>query len=151
MLDFQQAYASLLQPHPGPRIGERNRTPLHLRGHYVGWQSCDARPARHPQSRSPRYKHQVVDAHRRPARDLKAQRREEGRCRQGDGNFTGRTIAAVNAIASEVANIQLRLYQVEGDDHKELDDHPLLTLLQGVNEQMTGIGLKYVTMAHLEL
>src|SRR5258708_3340034 len=65
--------------------------------------------------------------------------------------FTGWTFAAVNAIASEVANIQLRLYQVTGDDHQEHDDHPLLTLLDGVNEYMTGIELKYVTMAHLEL
>jgi HK97 family phage portal protein len=67
------------------------------------------------------------------------------------GNFTGWTFAAVNAIASEVANIQLRLYQVNGDDHEEQEDHPLLTLLDGVNEHMTGIELKYVTMAHLEL
>ena len=51
----------------------------------------------------------------------------------------------------EVANIQFRLYQVKGDDHEEQDDHPLLTLLDGVNEHMTGIELKYVTMAHLEL
>src|SRR5690349_21813474 len=43
------------------------------------------------------------------------------------GNFTGWTYAAVNAIASEVANIQLRLYQVAGDDHKEVDEHELLT------------------------
>jgi hypothetical protein len=34
-------------------------------------------------------------------------------------NFTGWTFAAVNAIASEVANIQLRLYQIKGDDHEE--------------------------------
>jgi HK97 family phage portal protein len=68
------------------------------------------------------------------------------------GNFTGWTFAAVNAIASEVANIQLRLYQVVGDDQQEVDeDHPLLTLLDGVNEHMTGPELKYVTMAHLEL
>jgi HK97 family phage portal protein len=67
------------------------------------------------------------------------------------GNFNGWTYAAVNAIASEVANIQLRLYQIDGDDHEEQEDHPLLTLLEGVNEQMTGIELKYVTMAHLEL
>jgi len=66
-------------------------------------------------------------------------------------NFTGWTYAAVNAIASEVANIQLRLYQVNGDDHEEQDEHPLLRLLEGVNENMTGIELKYVTMAHLEL
>lgn len=64
-------------------------------------------------------------------------------------NFTGWTFAAVNAIASEVANIQFRLYQISGDDQEELDDYPLLTLLEGVNETMTGIGLKYVTMAHL--
>jgi HK97 family phage portal protein len=67
------------------------------------------------------------------------------------GNFTGWTYAAVNAIASEVANIQFRLYQVTGDDHQEQEGHPLLELLDGVNEHMTGIELKYVTMAHLEL
>src|SRR5208283_3682275 len=67
------------------------------------------------------------------------------------GQFNGWTFAAVNAIASEVANIQFRLFQVTGDDHDEQDDHPLLTLLDGVNEFMTGIELKYITMAHLEL
>src|ERR1700728_391423 len=67
------------------------------------------------------------------------------------GNFNGWTFAAVNAIASEVANIQLRLYQINGDDQEEQEDHPLLTLLEGVNEHMTGIELKYTTMAHLEL
>jgi len=66
-------------------------------------------------------------------------------------NFNGWTFAAVNAIASEVANIQFRLYQVTGDDHEEQDDHPLITLLDGVNEHMTGIELKYTMMAHLEL
>lgn len=67
------------------------------------------------------------------------------------GNFTGWTFAAVNAIASEVANIQLRLYRVAGDKHEEVTDHALLDLLDGVNEQMTGIEFKYVMMAHLEL
>jgi hypothetical protein len=38
-------------------------------------------------------------------------------------NFTGWTFAAVNAIASEVQNIQLRLYRVDGEDHTEVDDH----------------------------
>jgi len=66
-------------------------------------------------------------------------------------NFNGWTYAAVNAIASETSNIQLRLYQISGNDHKEIDEHDLLTLLDGVNESMTGIELKYVTMAHLEL
>lgn len=67
------------------------------------------------------------------------------------GNFTGWTFAAVNAIASEVANIQLRLYQVKGDKHEEVQEHALLDLLEGVNEQMTGIEFKYTMMAHLEL
>jgi|ERR1700683_1721415 len=34
------------------------------------------------------------------------------------GNFSGWTFAAVNAIASEVANIQLGLYQALGDDQR---------------------------------
>jgi phage portal protein BeeE len=66
-------------------------------------------------------------------------------------NFTGWTFAAVNAIASEVANIQLRLYRVDGDDHTEVDDHDLLTLLDAPNDHMTGVELKYVLMSHLEL
>ena len=36
-------------------------------------------------------------------------------------NFNGWTFAAVNAIASEVSNIQLRLHQVTGDKHEEQD------------------------------
>jgi hypothetical protein len=36
------------------------------------------------------------------------------------GNFTGWTFAAVNAIASEVSNIQFRLYHIKGEDHQEL-------------------------------
>jgi HK97 family phage portal protein len=67
------------------------------------------------------------------------------------GNFTGWTFAAVNAIASEVSNIQIRLYKINGNDHEEQADHPLLELLEGVNENMTGIELKYTMMAHLEL
>jgi HK97 family phage portal protein len=64
--------------------------------------------------------------------------------------FTGWTFAAVT-IASEVANIDLRLYQVTGDKHEEVIDHALLDLLDGVNERMTGIEFKYTMMAHLEL
>jgi HK97 family phage portal protein len=68
------------------------------------------------------------------------------------GAFTNWVYAAVNAIAMEVANIEWRLFQIKDDgDHEEQDDHELLTLLDGVNETMTGIELKYVTIAHLEL
>jgi hypothetical protein len=42
------------------------------------------------------------------------------------GNSTGRTYAAINAIAREASNIQLRLYQVTGDDHEEQDNYELL-------------------------
>ena len=49
------------------------------------------------------------------------------------GAFTGWTYAAVNAIASEVANVQLRLYQIKGGDDEEQQDQPLPTLLEGVN------------------
>lgn len=66
-------------------------------------------------------------------------------------NFNGWTFAAVNAIASEVSNIDLRLYKTNGDKHEEVTDHALLDLLDGVNEQMTGIEFKYTMMAHLEL
>jgi hypothetical protein len=65
--------------------------------------------------------------------------------------FNGWTFAAVNAIASEVSNIQLRLYRVTGDKHEEVSDHALLDLLDGINEQLTGIEFKYTMMAHLEL
>lgn len=41
------------------------------------------------------------------------------------GNFSGWTFAVVNAIASEVANIQLRFCRVAGEDHEELDDHEI--------------------------
>jgi hypothetical protein len=40
------------------------------------------------------------------------------------GSFTDWTFADVNAIASGVANIQVRLYQIQGNDHEELDDYP---------------------------
>src|ERR1700727_881742 len=67
------------------------------------------------------------------------------------GQFNNWSYAAVNAIARDVSNIQLRLYQVKGTEHEEVDDHPLLTLLEGVNETMTGVEFKYVLAAHLEL
>jgi len=67
------------------------------------------------------------------------------------GNFSGWSYPAVNAIAREIGHIQWRLYQIKGKDHVELDDHELLDLLDGVNEFQTGIELRYVTAAHLEL
>ncbi len=67
------------------------------------------------------------------------------------GNFTGWTYASVNAIAMEAVGIQLRLYQIKGKNHEEVDDHDLLDLLEFPNENMIGLELKYTLMAHLEL
>ena len=67
------------------------------------------------------------------------------------GEFRGWAYAAINAIAREVSNIQIRLYQIKGEEHVEIDDHPLLDLLETVNDHMTGIELKYTMAAHLEL
>lgn len=56
-------------------------------------------------------------------------------------NFNDWTFTAVNAIAGEVSNIQLRLSRVNGKTLEEI----------GVNPTMTDAELKYVMMAHLEL
>ncbi len=66
-------------------------------------------------------------------------------------NNTGFAYAAVKAIAHEVMNIEFRLFQVNGKNHKELEDHELVELLDGVNEFLTGPELKFLTSAHLDL
>lgn len=66
-------------------------------------------------------------------------------------NNRGYVYAAVNAIAREIMNIDLRLFEVDGEDHKEKDQDPLLDLLDGVNPDMIGSELKYLTSAHLDL
>lgn len=66
-------------------------------------------------------------------------------------NNRGYVYAAVNAKAREVQNIDFRLFEVNGDDHEEQTDHELLDLLDGVNPDMIGSELKYLTSAHLDL
>jgi HK97 family phage portal protein len=66
-------------------------------------------------------------------------------------NNRGYVYAAVNAKAREVQNIDFRLFEVDGEDHNEQEDHPLLDLLDGVNPDMIGAELKYLTSAHLDL
>jgi hypothetical protein len=66
-------------------------------------------------------------------------------------NNRGYVYAAVNAKAREVQNIDFRLFSVDGDDHNEKEDHPLLDLLDGVNPDMIGAELKYLTSSHLDL
>src|SRR4051794_25098149 len=48
-------------------------------------------------------------------------------------SFTGWTYAAVHAIAREISGIEFRLFRV-GQEDVEIEDHPLLDLLDGVNE-----------------
>ena len=59
--------------------------------------------------------------------------------------------AAVNAKAPEVMNIDWRLFEVDGEDHEEMLDHELLDLLDSVNDNMTGLELKYLISACLHL
>jgi hypothetical protein len=66
-------------------------------------------------------------------------------------NNLGYVYAAVNAKAREMQNIDFRLFSVKGDDHDEKEDHPLLDLLDGVNPDMIGAELKYLTSSHLDL
>jgi len=66
-------------------------------------------------------------------------------------NNRGYVYAAVNAIGREVQNIDFRLFQVSGKNHKEQTEHAALDLLDGVNPDMIGPELKYLTSAHLNL
>jgi HK97 family phage portal protein len=67
------------------------------------------------------------------------------------GNNKGFVYAAVNAKAREVMTIDWRLFSVDGKDHEEQEEHDLLDLLDGVNDNMTGLELKYLTSACLDL
>ena len=66
-------------------------------------------------------------------------------------NNKGFVYAAVNAKAREVMNIDWRLFEVDGEDHKEQTEHELLDLLDSVNDNMTGLELKYLISACLDL
>ncbi len=59
--------------------------------------------------------------------------------------------AATNAVAREVQNIDFRLFQVKGKKHNELEEHPLLDMLDSVNDALTGPELKWLTSAHMDL
>src|ERR1017187_3941781 len=65
-------------------------------------------------------------------------------------NNKGFVYAAVNAKAREVMTIDWRMFKVNGDDHEEQNDHELLDLLDAVNDDMTGLELKYLTSACLD-
>ena len=66
-------------------------------------------------------------------------------------NNKGFVYASVNAKAREVMNIDWRLFEVDGEDHVEKTEHELLDLLDSVNDNMTGLELKYLISACLDL
>jgi len=66
-------------------------------------------------------------------------------------NAVGWPYVAGKAIAREVMNIDFRLFQISGKDHKEKEEHDILDLLDTVNPDMTGSELKYLTSFHLDL
>jgi len=65
---------------------------------------------------------------------------------------TGWVYACVRAITEAVANVDLKLFELDRESNqKEIYQHPLLDLLGGVNSFQTGFELKYLTAAYLEL
>jgi HK97 family phage portal protein len=66
-------------------------------------------------------------------------------------NYRGYAYAGTRAIAREVMNIDFRLFQVNGKNHKEMEEHELLDVLDSVNSDMTGPELKFLTSTHLDL
>lgn len=64
--------------------------------------------------------------------------------------YYGWVYACIRAIAEELAGMKLELHRVTKDGHEEIENHPLLDLLDGVNPSQSGFELRYLTAAHLE-
>ncbi len=64
--------------------------------------------------------------------------------------YAGWVYACIRAIAEEIAAMTFVLNQVNSNEEERLYEHEVLDLLGGVNPQMTGIELLYMTAAHLE-
>jgi len=65
--------------------------------------------------------------------------------------YKGWVYACVNAIANEVAEIQLVLKRKTADGDEVIDEHELIDLLARVNPRMTQSELLLITQSHLEL
>lgn len=59
--------------------------------------------------------------------------------------------ACARAIAEGIGSIDFKLFQVDGDERREVPDHDLLTLLDTVNDTMTRFELLESLSYHLEL
>ena len=64
---------------------------------------------------------------------------------------TGWVYACVDSISNELASIGLKLFQVKGNEQKEVLDHPILDLLYRANNVTTKFDLFYLTQQYLEL
>lgn len=59
--------------------------------------------------------------------------------------------AAIKPIADEIAGIEWRVYRIVRGEKKELEEHELLDLLEGVNDFQTGPEFRNTLATHLEL
>jgi len=66
-------------------------------------------------------------------------------------NNTGWVYACISAIADEIASINLKLYELSGDDIKEIDDHPALDTLYKANNFTTKFDLFWLITQYLKL
>lgn len=59
---------------------------------------------------------------------------------------------ATKAIADEISCIEFKVFKIKADgDYEEVPEHPLLDLLESVNDSQTGPEFRYTLAAHLEL
>lgn len=60
--------------------------------------------------------------------------------------------AATKAIADEIATIEFKVFKFDKNgDYEEVPEHPLLDLLEAVNDAQTGPEFRYTMATHLEL
>lgn len=63
--------------------------------------------------------------------------------------YSGWVYAAVRAIAEEVASIELKLYKATRTGAQQVEDHPILDVLNGMNPYQPSYEVLYNTVAHL--
>lgn len=66
-------------------------------------------------------------------------------------SYFGWTYTALNATADEVANTRFQLFKVDDEgEREEIKSHPILDLLDGVNDFQTGYEFKHTLTVHLK-
>ncbi len=64
--------------------------------------------------------------------------------------YYGWVYACIRAISEEIASMKIHLIRVTKNGKEEIEQHPLLDLLEAVNSTQSGFELRYLTAAHLE-